>query len=251
MFDIKKFQEYPEIQPYIEKLNKYLDKDKISKIPKILNKFENLIQKKEYRVPITYILSFLIEEYPSLISKPLLENVKTFITSENENLQLNSIIILGFYILDKEELISFEHIKLFSELLFSNSKDIKENAYFFLQKIAQIKPELICSQKTQFLRALSIEIDNEKNCITLLGFLVQCNSFNFKNSYKLREILIKLIQKYFNKGEKIKSNIIAVIKRFFPSIEGIDFLKVESTKIINILEKLFLMKKYDFSAISP
>jgi hypothetical protein len=92
-FKVDNFQEFPEIIPYIKKINKYIKKDKIGKLASKIEEFEALLEKNEnLQVPITYILSILIENYPEILNSSFIRKIEPFINSNNIKLKLNSII---------------------------------------------------------------------------------------------------------------------------------------------------------------
>ncbi|MFW9819351.1 MAG: hypothetical protein ACFFE5_07050, partial [Candidatus Thorarchaeota archaeon] len=67
MFNLEEFDNELVLKK-VDKLNKYLNKNKIDKVSKILEEFLSLMDHQDYIVPITYILSILAENRITLVS---------------------------------------------------------------------------------------------------------------------------------------------------------------------------------------
>jgi len=72
MLELEEFQDFPSLSPIIEKINKFLAKDKLAKIHKLVAELEELLADKSLVVPITYILSIFAEKSVEFISKQLI-----------------------------------------------------------------------------------------------------------------------------------------------------------------------------------
>ena len=249
MFDIDNFSDYEDFQSYVEKLNKYLRKDKERKIFKIFDDFKEFIEEEKYITPITFILSILAEEKIELIRKDIISEIKSFLHSEDLKLRTNSIIIIGFYLLNHPSIIS-EYFDDFLGLLLEDSQDLKENGYFFLQQFLELKPELFKKDKNLLLEALEKE-EEKKDLISLLAFLEKAQILNFKQTYKLREILLDLLKK-FRKEEspKLFNLIYSIIPKFFDSVESSEIQGKDANELVSLLNEQFIMKKYNFNKIS-
>jgi len=254
-FKIDNFQGFPEIIPYVKKINKYIKKDKIGKLASKIEEFKALLEKNEHlQVPITYILSILIEIYPKILNPSFFRKIEPFINSENIKLKLNSIIILGFYILHHPEFLKQKYYHTFAELLSSKEKDIRDNCYFFLDKMIKKDHKPICNKKNTLLNALEIEIKNKntKNILSIINFLSYCNNYNFKQLYFIREHSIKILQSLDNeKKDGLKSGLFSLLQELFPEIKMELNTNKEQKKenLIDTLQNIFIMKRYDFSQI--
>ncbi|MFO8017977.1 MAG: hypothetical protein R6U96_05035 [Promethearchaeia archaeon] len=248
-FEIDNFSKYEDLDKYIKKLNKYLRKDKERKINKIFDKFKDFIEEDQFIIPITYILSILAEEKIDLIEEDIISAITPYLESDDIKLRTNSIIILGFYLLQHPSLIK-EYFNEFTELLMEGSPDLKENGYYFLQKFIEINPKLIKNYKNLLLKALKKEKE-KKNIISLLTFLNECDILNFKQTFKLREILIQLLKKYQKRDNpKFAAILHSLIPKFFQTIDPSEVKDSTNQQMIDLLNKHFIMNKYNFTKIS-
>jgi len=230
----------------LEKLNKYISKNKVDKISKILDEFQSLLNKQEYFVPITYILSILAENRIDLISEGLLLKIKDFLHSENVKLKINSLIIIGFAMLANSnhfEMYSNEFIKY----LLQDSEDIRNNIHFFLPKLVEIKPKLATANIDIILKSLNKEKKSD-NVVSLLNLLGYSDDLEFDQLYNFRNISKSLITLFEDrKTSKIYIKLINLIKKLFPQIKEFDLENLDAEKIIDLLENQFLMKRHNFT----
>ena len=90
MFNLNEFKNNSILQPIVEKLNKSLIKDKGTKISKIMEELEELLDSKEHVIPITYILSILAENNFNYISEKIIGKLESLIDNKNNtNCQCN------------------------------------------------------------------------------------------------------------------------------------------------------------------
>lgn len=61
MFKVKNFREYPSLIPYIEKLNRVLEKENYKKVSKLLQNLPDIFRGKKYIVPLSFIFSYIGE----------------------------------------------------------------------------------------------------------------------------------------------------------------------------------------------
>ncbi|MGV9206067.1 MAG: hypothetical protein ACOC44_18830, partial [Promethearchaeia archaeon] len=248
-FDLEDFSKYEDLDKYVKKLNKYLQKEKERKIYKTLDRFKEFLDEDQFIVPITYILSILAEEKIELIEDDTITLIEPYLRSEDLKLRINSIIILGFYLLQHPSLVK-EYFNHFTELLMEGSQDLKENGYYFLQKFVEFDPDLIKDYKNLLIVALEKE-NKKKNIESLLTFLNKCEILNFKQTFKLRKILIDLLAKYQREeNPKLVGKIQEVILSFFHTIEDSELQGTPNQEIIELLNNYFIMKKYNFTKIS-
>jgi len=248
MFKLEEFENNL-ILGKLEKLNKYLSKNKVDKISKILDEFQGLLNKQEYFVPITYILSILAENRIDLISEGLLLKIKDFLYSENVKLKINSLIIFGFAMLANSnnfEMYSDEFIKF----LLEDSEDIRNNIHFFLPKLVEIQPKLAKTNIEIILKSLNKEKKSD-NIVSLLNILDHSDDLEFDQLYNFRNVSKSLITLFEDrKTSKIYIKLINLIKKLFPQLRELDLENLEAEKAINLLENQFLMKRHNFTEIS-
>ena len=188
MFNLEEFHQNQTLFPIVEKLNRLLEKEKLVKIPKIIEELEELLEIEENSVSITYILSVLAEIDSTLISHNILKKAKEFIDSKDVKLRSNSLILLGFVMLTNQEKIE-EYITFFIKNISDNDLDIRENVHFFLRELHSLKPDLFCSFKDQLINALQIEqklLSKFKkrliqNLISVITYLCGCKNFTYEH----------------------------------------------------------------------
>ena len=100
MFNIEDFEDYSKILPNIKKINKLLQKEKYLNISPQIEELKNLLDDDALKVPITYILSILAEDHSNLFDNNLIDKIEPLISLDNIKLKLNSITILGFFIIN-------------------------------------------------------------------------------------------------------------------------------------------------------
>lgn len=253
MFNINDFEAFSELHSEIKKINKYVTKEKDSKLASKIDDLSELLEEQKLQVPITYILSILIEEYPDIFKIEHIQAIKDFIKSDDIKLKLNSIIIIGFFLLYNPEFLNNQYISELVRLLRSENEDIRENSYYFLKRISEKKPKFICKHKKNLINSFTYEIEQENigNLILLINFLRKCEKFNFKELYFLRNVAIKIIESFFDKNE---SQLIEALSKFlkevFPSLKNINFSSNNKNHLIKALESIFIKVKYNFSKIS-
>lgn len=250
MFNIQDFEEYPELSSFIKKINKYSEKDKESKLESKIEDLMDLLGSRELRAPITYIISILIEDYPDIINKEQLNLIEQYIHSENVKLQLNTIIILGFFLLHHSKVNPKKYISQFGDLLSSPNENIRYNCYFFLSRLIEDNPKALCGQKGNLIEALERELKNKrrKNIILLIQFLNSCESFDFKEQYTIRELSIKIIKTFFAKEVKqLKTALVEFLHDIFPEINDLDFEGNDTETMIETLNDIFIMTKLNFT----
>ena len=250
MFKIEDFDEYPILKPTIIKINKFLDKGKITKVSKLIDELEKLLDDEDLAVPITYVLSMIAEDNAELIEKTLIQKIENFLKSDNSKLRLNSIIILGFFLNTNFNYIE-KFYPLFVNLVIDDSGDIRDNAHYFLQEFANRDPKLICHYTNLILKALSIDEKNKNNIISLLNYLYNCDILSFKQLFKFREVSKSLMNKYFeDRRSEIIPNLMINIKKFFPAMKDINLEKTKFNELEKLLDAIFLMRKTNFTEIS-
>ncbi|GAG05961.1 unnamed protein product, partial [marine sediment metagenome] len=99
MFNLKEFQNDLVLEPIVDKLNKFLSKNKTQKVIKVIEELESLLDQSEHAVPITYIFSILAEHDADLITERIIQKVETFLYSADIKLRVNSLIVIGFALL--------------------------------------------------------------------------------------------------------------------------------------------------------
>ncbi|MFW9945643.1 MAG: hypothetical protein ACFFDX_02325 [Candidatus Odinarchaeota archaeon] len=204
MFNLEEFKDDAILESIVGKLNKYLSKNKVEKVPTLVEELKGLLDEDGMIVPVTYILSVLAEENFKFISKDIIEKVQEFLKSPELKLKLNAVIILGFAMISNPEYIN-NYLLDFILALKDKNLDIKENAYYFLQEIIKVKPEKFCIYKEHLLSAL-LEEQNENNLYSLLEFLNKCDNFYFNEIFWFKKALSKISK--LSSGKKNQSSII-------------------------------------------
>ncbi|MFX0186882.1 MAG: hypothetical protein ACFE8A_04000 [Candidatus Hodarchaeota archaeon] len=248
MFDVEEFEEYPSLRNIVEKINKIYSRQKIEKVARLIDDLENLLENSDLAVSITYILSIIAENNVDLIKECLIEKIKPFIRSSNVKLKINSIIILGFFLLRNSNYIE-KNFPDFVNLLNNKVEDVRDNAHYFLQEFIKISPNLMKSYGNVILNALSFETKRE-NIFSLLNFLdyIEIKSLDFEQLYKFRNFSKSLTLTYLkDKTSEILLKIIDLWKKFFPSLKIVNFQYLKGDELIKYMDDLFLMKRYDLS----
>jgi len=248
MFDLADFKDSLVLEK-VEKLNKFLDKNKSSKVSSIIEELESLLNKQAHDVQVVYVLSVLAENHVDLITEGLIEKIKAFFLSDNIKLKTNSHIIIGFAMLASTKYVQ-NYFKQFLTFLKDPSKDIRDNVHYFLQDLIIKDPSIVNSSIDILLDSLLIE-NGKDNILSLLNILESNDDLSFDQLYVLRDAIKLLNSSFQNKDRPVViGKAISLIKKYFPettefSIEnkGIEFLE-------SLLDKQFIMKKHNFTEIS-
>ncbi|MFX1316957.1 MAG: hypothetical protein ACFE9T_13935 [Promethearchaeota archaeon] len=249
MFNLEEF-ENGNLIFIVDKLNKYLEKNKLTKISKLLEELEELLDKQEnFAVPITYILSILAESNFELISESLIQRIVKYLHSDNSNLKINSITIIGFAIMSKMRYYK-EYSLEFIQFLIDKSEDIRNNVHYFLSELASKNPEIITSNRDLLIESLLIE-NRKENIISLLNYLTYYDDLNFDQLYKLRNALKTLIKSDFHeKTTEISVVLLKIIKKYFPYLKDFDLQNQKPNQLEILLDNQFLMNKVNFTEVS-
>ena len=249
MFNLEEFENNNLIF-IVDRLNKYLEKNKITKVSKIINELEELlINQESLAIPITYILSILAEKNFELISESLIEQVGSFLHSDNSKLKINSIILIGFAIMAKSKYYNKYSLE-FIQFLLDESKDVRDNIHYFLLQLVKKDKEIVISNKDLFIESLLVEKSYD-NIISLLQLLSYCIELNFDQLYKFRKASKSLIKSHFHeKNSEIFVELLNLIKKFNPFLKEYDLENQKLNELIKLLDNQFLMKKINFTAIS-
>ena len=249
MFNLEEFEQDQVIYPLVEKLNKLLDKNKTEKTEKVIKQLEELLVKQEHAISISYILSILAEHDFKLITESVFKVLENYINSDDPKLKVNTLIILGFAMLSNKDYIN-KYLPKFIKNLGDVNKDVRDNIYYFLQEMGQNKPSIMCKYKRELINALSGE-ENKDNIVTLMSFLEKCTDFDFEKLFDLREVLKSLITRYFSKEHsKIYIKLLDLVNIVFPSLKDLDIEQFGLKELLNTIQNIFLMKKYNFTEIS-
>ncbi|MFX0024790.1 MAG: hypothetical protein ACFE8M_00125 [Candidatus Hermodarchaeota archaeon] len=246
MFNLEEFKDNAILESIVGKLNKYLSKNKVEKVPKLVEELEGLLNEDSLILPVTYILSVLAEENFKFISKDIIEKVQGFLKSHELKLKLNAVIILGFAMIKNPEYID-NYLIDFILALQDKNLDIKENAYYFLQEIIKIKPKILCTYKEYILRAL-FEEQNENNLYSLLEFLTKCDNFYFNEMFWFRKELDKISALYSGKKEPIFHNVLVKLCKKLYGFHNIDDLSINN--IYELINNQLIIKKFNFTDLS-
>ncbi|MFW9971886.1 MAG: hypothetical protein ACFFDF_16985, partial [Candidatus Odinarchaeota archaeon] len=197
MFNLEEFKNNLILEKVV-KLNKYLNKNKIDKISKILDQFLSLLDHQEFIIPITYILSILAENKIEFISEQLIKKMESFHHSNNNKLKINSQIVIGFAMLADPNYLD-KYSQEFVESLLDEFEDIRNNIHYFLPKLIEKKPVLVKKYLEIILKSLNLE-NNNNNIISLLGLFEKYKNFEFDHLYLIRDELESLLSKIKDKN---------------------------------------------------
>ncbi|MBN1214867.1 MAG: hypothetical protein JXA99_05425 [Candidatus Lokiarchaeota archaeon] len=250
MFNIEDFQNYSIIIPIIKKINKYLEKGKHSNISPQIEELKRYLDHDTLSVPITYIFSVLAENYPELFNLELIDKIEPLVYSDNIKLKLNSISILGFFILNNPELIDIKYFSLFTKLLNTEKKDIRENCYYFLQRMFNIDQRKLLKFMDNLLEALELEILDSKleDIIIILNFIQNCDNFNFKQLYTLRKLSKSIITEIYDDSDSdLKSILNNLLKNKYQELIGVNFEDINNNDLLSLINKTFIQLKYEFN----
>lgn len=247
MFDLADFKNSIILEK-VEKLNRFLIKNKISKVSKVIDELESLLDNHSHDVQVVYVLSVLAENNVDLITEGLIEKIKAFFLSDNIKLKTNSFIIIGFAMLANNKYIQ-KYFKQFLTFLKDPSKDIRDNIHYFLQDLVSKDPTIFNSSIDILLESILIE-DGRDNLLSLLSFLENCNNLSFDQLYNFRYAIKLLLSSFQNKERPVViGKAIDLIKKYFPSIKEFDFENQDISLIESVLDKQFIMKKHNFTDI--
>ena len=250
MFNLEEFNENQTLKTIVTKLNKFILKKKESKITKLIEELESLLGEPSLMVQVTYILSIIAENQVVLITGDIISKIDDNFTSADTKLRINSIIVIGFFILSNHHYLKDYSLKFAKLLIDKTDKDVRDNGHYFLNEFEKISPGLIKKYKNLLIYALTIE-KSEENLLSLLEFLEKCEGLNFKQSYKFREIVKTLISEYIHdRNSPIFKRISSLTKKFFPSLDEVNFSVLKEENLIKELDSLFLMEKHNFSEIT-
>ncbi|MFX1313334.1 MAG: hypothetical protein ACFFHD_12075, partial [Promethearchaeota archaeon] len=248
MFNLENFEDTLIIEK-VDKLNKLFNKDKLSKVSKIVDELEELLDRDKYLVPITYILSILAENNINLISEGLLQKIDKYIDSDNEKLKANCIITIGFIMMANPKSCN-KYFFRFTKSLLDSSIDIKNNIHYFLQPLVNKNPNLVELIKDILIEGLFLEKSKE-NIISLLSVLEKSTNLDFDQLYRFRSVSKSLISSFNdNKKSKIFVKLLPLLKIFFSSLHDLELEKLSIEELDNLLEDQVIMKKHNFLEIS-
>ncbi|MFX1267052.1 MAG: hypothetical protein ACFFAK_03725 [Promethearchaeota archaeon] len=249
MFNLEEFKDNDILESIVGRLNKYLSKNKVEKVLKLVEELKSLLNEDGLDVPVTYILSVLAEENFEFISKGIIEKVQEFQNSPELKLRLNAVIILGFAMIANPEYIN-NYLLDFILALKDKNPDIKENAYYFLQEIVKIKPKILCNYKENILRAL-LEEQNEVNLYSLLEFLSGCDNFYFNEIFWFRKGVHKISTLFSGKKESIFHNVlVGLCKKFYGPFKNLNLEALSIKEIYELINNRLIIKKFNFTSLS-
>jgi len=248
MFNLEEFEHNQILYRLVEKLNKYIEKGKETKIRNIIEDLGNLLNQDDLIVSSTYILSILAEEKPSLINESIYEKIEELLYSKDPKIRINSLIILGFVMFSQKGLTE-KYLSFFIQNIQDKNNDIRENIYFFLHRIFIDNPKLLSDYTNELIDALRIESNND-NIILLLDFLDYCNHFNFEQLFDLREIGKLYIAQHFDEKESLLfKKLKHLILKLFPSLNQ-EIFWADLNNLLKIIDGHILIKKYNYTEIN-
>ncbi len=172
----------------------------------------------------------------------ILKKVEELVSSDNSKVKMNSIITLGFKMMSNKELIN-RYLPIFFQNLQEQNSDINENIYFFLHKVVEADPNLICSYKDKIIEKLRAEQDQD-NIFSLFNYLEHFKDYTFEELFDLKEICKMYVNRYFHQRDslffkKIKQFII----KAFPSLNRDEFWEDDVIYLLKAFDEYILVKK--------
>lgn len=247
MFNLEDFRDNEILKSIVEKLNKYLNRNKVEKVKKITEELNILLEEENNRILITYILSVLAENNFMYLSEDILEKILDFLTLPE--LMLNSIIILGFGMLNDSKYIE-KYISYFTKALSDKNPDVRDNVHYFLQKIIKTIPQILCTYKVDILKAFLVEESNN-NLYSLLEFLNTCEEFHFNDLFWFKQILKRLsLMILRNKELDIKNQLIELCRKLYYPLRELNYEEKDLNGIYESVDSLIILKKYNFTELS-
>ncbi len=225
----------------INKLNKFIDKDKKEKIKEIIEELEQFAKDDHLNVQALYILSILAEKFPQLFNRNNIESIKENLDSNNVKAKINTLIIIGFYLrenLNKEKVL----VKKFLNYLKEDNKEIVENILLFLNYFTENEPDIIENNSDLIFNLLHTEKDIKKINI-LLEIIDKFKLRNLSVIIRIRETLKFLIQNQEN--EYILKRAIEILSKFIPEVNNIEFSKNKKINLLEIIANKILLKRYN------
>ena len=245
MFNLEEFEKDQVLYSLVEKLNKFLDKNKTEKVKLIVEQLNDLLEQQESEIQITYILSVLAEQDFTLIGKNILKNIENLTRSTNSKTKVNALIIIGFVMLSNKSGIK-TYLPNFMANLNDSDRDVRDNIHYFLHEVATEHSDLICNYKNDLIEALGVE-KNEENLVGLIQLLKKCLDYSFENLFDLRTIIKSLINKFYSREQtKAYSELLSYVKIVFPSVNDLIKEGMDKKELTNIIQNTFLMKRNIF-----
>ncbi|MFW9819350.1 MAG: hypothetical protein ACFFE5_07045, partial [Candidatus Thorarchaeota archaeon] len=162
---------------------------------------------------------------------------------------MNSLIIIGFAILANPHYLE-KYSREFIKFLLDEFEDVRNNVHYFLIKLLEVNTEVTKKNIDIILKSLKIEKNNH-NIISLLNLLEHCEDFEFSHLYQIRSLSKQLLRQLEEKeNSKIFNKLISFIKKVYPQLNEFGLETYEYTKIVNLIDNLFLMKKTNFTDLS-
>ena len=249
MFNLKEFQNDSVLEPIVDKLNKFLSKNKTQKVIKVIEELETLLDQPENVVSATYILSMIVEHDSELITEGIIQKIEVLLNSDDPKLRVNSILIIGFKLLENQDLVR-NYFKILAEYLIDKSVDVRDNVHFFLLELLKVKPILVEDIKNILIRSLSIE-QNKENLLSLFNLLGFCKDLDFNQLLDLRDVSKSLISSYFDDMKsEIISNLLKLISQFFPILKEDTLNSMKIDDLLTLVDNQFLMKRHNFTKLS-
>ena len=247
MINLDDFEKYSSIKPIIEKINKYHSKSKRDKIQTTLEDLFDLKDFDDNLIPITYVLSIIAEKDVNLISDSIMSKITEFLDNKDNKVRLNSISVVGFRMLENSE-IEDANLVRFIEFLNDKDKDIRENVYFFLQKLNEKENRNLCKYRKEFINAMRDE-GEEDNILSIINILLHCSEFTFSELLDLRSLVKSMYLRFSDADDEVmQSALIKLAKNSFLDFDVNDeFDSYDLKQKQKYFDDLFIMKKYVYT----
>lgn len=170
IFDETEFKN-ADIRKLIKKINLYQNKGKIDKVKSSVEGLESFLKDKnseDCREAI-YVYSHLAEDHPDIINKKIIKHMDELISSENDEIRLNAVILYGTKLLERieEGEIQGDQIDEFIDLMSDKIPEVRANVIFFIEQFPKEFYDYILPKINLFTDNLA-EMDNNEVIDALL-----------------------------------------------------------------------------------
>ncbi|MHA1729746.1 MAG: hypothetical protein ACTSWY_13610 [Promethearchaeota archaeon] len=260
LFSFEDFKN-PEILKIVNKINQFHVKEKFKKIKSLLVNLEDFLideTSEECRESI-FIYSVLIDYIPDILTKNLIKRLEELVTSENDEIRLNAIILYGKKLIEKmtsvdvnegDISVSGDEIDVFIDFLMDNIPEIKGNVIFLIEQFPEKYYDYILP-KVDHLKKL---IEKTQN-IEILDAIFNVLEKIWERSLSIKLVVFKFLFESYKSAskERKQSKILTFMAKGFNELET--FIssneKIRYNDVINFLnDRSPMIKIYDIQKIS-
>ncbi len=252
MFNEDEFENYPNFLPILSRFNKFELKGKRSKLEKIIEDLEKHLKEGKNHSIITYIFSIIAEEDFDLLNSrgEIFQKVSNLLNSEKEDVRINSVIIIGFYMKNsKNQLDSI--VQPFLKKIADKSKDVRNNVHIFLQEFTSTLTEPALFDREKLIDALTLEEKNPDNALNLLKILNKVQFLSFSQLFKVRDAIISILNNTSEKATpQIKDEILKLLVNLYNLEEREDTSNITIKELFNLVSDIGILMKTSLKTIN-